>query len=506
MFNIFQTHCIRHVDSIDNRSFPNTFKFGVASSAYQIEGAWNEDNKGENIWDHICHLHPEFIDDISNGDIACDSYHKYKDDVDMLSELGVDYYRFSLSWSRILPKGVAGSPVNQQGISYYRSLLQELIEKSIEPMVTIYCWDLPQPLQDLGGWPNPELIDHYVYYAKTVFEQLGDLVKIWTTFNEAFETCFGGYGGAGMAPNISRSGIADYLCAHTIIKAHAKTYHLYKDEFKTKQNGVVSIVIDSSWIEPGSEKAEDFEAAERGMQFTYGWFANPIVFGNYPDVMIKRISKISQLQGFEVSRLPTFSEDEIEYNKGTFDFLTINTYTTQLVSFLEDTNFSTVHYYTDLNVNFYDDPSWESAASTWLKVVPWGIRKLINWISNTYGNNTEIFITENGYSDLGGLNDESRIDYFKDYLSNVLAAVLDDKAPVTRYTAWTLMDNFEWGRGYRFVFSTFVFQIFLTVFCREKFGLFSVDFNDTHRPRTAKNSAMYYKKVIVERCLVDECI
>lgn len=369
----------------------------------------------------------------------------------MLKELGVDFYRFSLSWSRILPKGVAGSQLNQDGINYYRNLIEELIKNNIEPMATIYCWDLPQPLQDLGGWPNLKMADHYLYYARTVFEQLGDLVKIWLTFNEPLETCFGGYGGGGFAPNVSRSGIADYLCGHTIIKAHARTYHMYQEEFKSKQNGLISMVIDSSWVEPGSNKTEDLEAAERGMQFSYGWFANPIVFGNYPEVMIQRIAKNSQLQGFEISRLPTFSETEIEYNKGTFDFLTINSYTTQLASFLEDTNLSSVHYNTDLNVNFYDDPSWEFAASSWLKVVPWGMRKIINWVSHTYGNNIEIFITENGYSDLGELEDEMRISYFRDYLANILGAILDDGARVTRYTAWTLMDNFEWRQGYRFV-------------------------------------------------------
>jgi beta-glucosidase/6-phospho-beta-glucosidase/beta-galactosidase len=152
-----------------NRTFPSYFKFGVATASYQVEGAWNEDGKGENIWDHVCHTNSTFIDNKDNGDVACDSYHKYKEDVQMIKNLGVDYYRFSLSWSRILPRGLAGTPVNQLGINYYRNLTQELLDNGIEPMVTMFHWDLPEPLQDIGGWPNPELEDHFFYYARTVF-------------------------------------------------------------------------------------------------------------------------------------------------------------------------------------------------------------------------------------------------------------------------------------------------------------------------------------------------
>lgn len=406
----------------------------------------------------------------------------------MLKDLGSDFYRFSLSWSRIVPFGLAGSPVNQAGIDYYRNLSQELIDNGIEPMVTIYHWDLPQKLQDIGGWPNPELAEHFEYYARVVFENLGDLVQLWMTFNEPKQTCLAGYGGYGGAPDIHRSGIADYLCTHTVIKSHARVYHLYDKEFKEEQGGLVGMVIDSSWIEPSSDGAVDIEAAERAMQFSYGWYANPIVFGNYPQVMIDRIGEKSKQQGFEISRLPEFSEEEIEFNKGTYDFLAVNTYTTQYAAAVQDGAASRIDYYADLNVQTYNDPSWGDSASSWLKVVPWGIRSLVNWVAHTYDNNTEIYITENGFSDLGGLDDSDRVDYYREYLSNILDAILDDDINVTRYTAWSLMDNFEWSRGYS-----------------EKFGLYSVDFEDPDRPRTAKVSATYIKNVIATRCLVREC-
>lgn len=232
-----------------------------------MEGAWNEDGKGENIWDHVAHTNPSFIKQNNSGDIACDSYHKYKEDVAMLKDLGVHFYRFSISWTRVLPYGLAGSPINQKGIDYYRNLTQELIDNGIEPMVTIFHWDTPQVLEEIGGWPNPELADHYVYYARLVFENLGDLVKLWFTFNEPKQICLQGYGTGEKAPGYNASGYADYECAHTVLKAHAKAYHMYDEEFREKQGGRVGIVIDTPWFEPASGLPEDIEAAENAIQF-----------------------------------------------------------------------------------------------------------------------------------------------------------------------------------------------------------------------------------------------
>ncbi|XP_068894407.1 myrosinase 1-like [Tenebrio molitor] len=471
-----------------NRTFPATVKFGAATASYQVEGAWNEDGKSENIWDHICHENPTYIVDKDNGDIACDSYHKYKEDVAMLKDLGVDFYRFSISWSRVIPGGVAGSPINQLGIDYYKNLVQELVDNGIEPMVSMFHWDLPEALQELGGWPNPELVDHFAYYAKTLYEELGDSVKHWMTFNEPKQTCLAGYGEGSMAPGYTAaSGVADYQCTHILLKAHAKAYHIYDEEFRAEQQGSVGIVIDTSWFEPATGSDEDKEAAERGLQFTFGWYANPVVNGNYPQVMIDRIDERSAGQGYETSRLPKFTDEEIEYIKGTHDFVALNFYTANYAQAIEESDINNVGYYTDLNIKQFADEDWEESASSWLRVVPWGIRKAVNWISKTY-DNPEIFITENGFSDTGGLEDDRRINYYKEYLSSLLEAILDDGVNVTRYTAWSLMDNFEWTRGYS-----------------ERFGMYSVDFEDPDRPRTPKASAAYYKQVIATRCLVDVC-
>ena len=188
------------------------------------------------------------------------------EDVEMLTNLGVNYYRFSLSWSRILPTGYTNQ-INEAGVTYYKNLISALKENGIEPFVTLYHWDLPQPLQEIGGWPNPLLEDIFAEYARTAFTLFGDDVKNWMTFNEPKQTCLFGYGLGATAPGMPASGIGEYECAYTIVKAHAKAYHIYDEEFRPTQKGRVSIVLDAQWAEPASDSDEDKEAAERVLQF-----------------------------------------------------------------------------------------------------------------------------------------------------------------------------------------------------------------------------------------------
>ncbi|CAH0552234.1 unnamed protein product [Brassicogethes aeneus] len=435
--------------AVSNKSFPASFKFGTATASYQIEGAWNEDGKGENIWDRLTHTNPTAVKNSDNGDIACDSYHKYRDDVRLLKDLGVKAYRFSISWSRILPTGFTNK-VNKAGIQYYKNLIKELLDNGIEPMATLYHWDLPQPLQDIGGWPNDILADHFANYARICFEAFGDSVKTWFTFNEAKQTCQQGYGTATMAPLIKSPGVADYLCTYTVLKAHAKAWHIYDDEFRGKQGGRISIVIDSDWFEPATDKKSDLEAAETRRQFS---------------VVIDRVDYRSKREGYAKSRLPKFTEEEVEYIKGTHDFLGFNTYTTSLVSKIKEPSFNETGY-----------------------IVPWGTRKFLSWLKNTY-NNPEIIITENGVSDDGRLDDDVRIHYYTEYLSAILEAIHTDKVNVSGYLAWSLLDNFEWLAGYT-----------------EKFGLYHVDFSSPNRTRTAKKSVGFFKKIVASHCLVEKCV
>lgn len=227
---------------LNTKPFPDDFLLGVATAAYSVEGAWNEDGKGANIWDNLTHLHSDLIADGRNGDVACDSYHKINEDVALLQNLNVDHYRFSLSWSRILPKGYAHS-VNLAGVEYYKKLINALIAKGITPIVTLYHWDLPQGIQDMGGWANEVISDYFEDYARIVFEIFGNKVKHWITFNDPHTICFKGYGTTEFAPALNSTGFGDYLCTYTILKSHARVYRLYNDTFKSKQHGKCQFTI-----------------------------------------------------------------------------------------------------------------------------------------------------------------------------------------------------------------------------------------------------------------------
>ncbi|KAK9721942.1 Glycosyl hydrolase family 1 [Popillia japonica] len=470
----------------DGNQFPGGFRFGVATASYQVEGAWNEDGKGENIWDYLTHNNPGAIDDGSNGDIACDSYHKTAEDVELLKDLDVDFYRFSISWSRILPSGHANY-INREGVNYYNELIDTLIANDIRPLITMFHWDLPQPLQEIGGWPNPILADLFVDYAKVLFDEFGDRVLEWITFNEPYQICHQGYSEATKAPLYAQDGIGGYLCGHTLLLAHAKTYQLYNESYRETQQGRVGITVNAMWGEPASESEDDATAAENYIQFTFGWFFNPIYAseGDYPSVMRSQIDANSQAEGFQRSRLPSFTQEEIELLKGSSDFLGLNHYSSYECARLT-TDETTPSFINDMGVSYTQPDTWEAGASFWLKVYPDGIRKLLNWIKTRYGN-PEVMITENGFSYAGNeqdLQDCRRVNYYNVYLEAILAAIVEDECNVTAYTAWSFMDNYEWLRGYT-----------------QRFGLYYVDFTDDDRPRTPKMSSRVYSNIISTRAI-----
>lgn len=195
--------------------------------------------KGVSVWDDLTHTHPELIADLSNGDVACDSYNRYNEDIELLKELGVDFYRFSLSWPRILPNGLSNR-VNQNGIDYYNKLINGLIDNNIQPLVTLYHSDLPLYLQKIGGWANPQMITYFTNYAEVVFKNFGDRVAYWSTFNEPNSICRLGYGSVENAPMLRSNGIAEYQCAHVVIKSHANVYHLFDNKYRANLNGMYS--------------------------------------------------------------------------------------------------------------------------------------------------------------------------------------------------------------------------------------------------------------------------
>ncbi|XP_075977475.1 myrosinase 1-like [Anticarsia gemmatalis] len=463
--------------------FPEEFMFGVATASYQIEGAWNVSGKGESIWDRYTHEHPDRVFDHKNGDVADGSYYKYKDDVALMKQLGVGFYRFSMSWPRILPTGLSNE-INEDGIRYYTELIEELRANRIIPMVTMYHWDLPQTLQDLGGWTNPVMADYFLDYAKVLLDNFADKVPIWITFNEPLSFCHDGYGGED-APGGRASGFEDYMCGHNVLRAHGMVYDLYDREYRHRVKGGMGITLDIAWMEGITSSTEDQIAAETARQFMFGWFANPIFSktGDYPAVMRKRIDANSKKQGFPRSRLPTFTREEVKMIRGSFDFMGVNHYTTYLVEPGDGKVQPHPSYYNDGNVKLYQLVDWPKTNSTWLRVVPWGFRKALNWIKTTY-NDPLMLVTENGVSFEPGLKDVKRVQFIDSYLRSLHAAITIDKCRVKAYTYWSLLDNFEWMRGFS-----------------ERFGLTEVDYDSPDLTRTPRQSFNYYKYVATTGCL-----
>ncbi|XP_050670747.1 myrosinase 1-like [Leptidea sinapis] len=468
-----------------NYTFPKEFLFGVSTAAIQIEGAWNEDGKSPSIWDQLVHSNPTFVRDRSTPNVAANSYHLYKRDVQMVRELGVDIYRFSISWPRILPNGLANS-VNTLGLQYYRNLINELERYNITPMVTIYHWDLPQKLQDIGGWTNAHIIDYYTDYANILFENFADKVKYWVTFNEPMQTCIEGYGGTYRAPALNRHGIAEYLCTHNLLKAHASVYHLFNRQYRPLYGGKIGLALDSNWAEPRSNSSSDRQAAQLYLRTHMGLYANPVYSaeGNYPPEIIKLVDEKSRQQNYSQSRLPKFTPEEVEYIRGTADFFGLNHYTTYLLSMATKPVGQIPSHENDVGIVRVQDPTWPSmSSSSWLKVVPFGFRKLLHWISKSY-NNIPIIVTENGYADYSGVHDKARVSYYNHYLNALLHAIHEDRSNVQGYFAWSLMDNWEWDDGYV-----------------SRFGLYLVDFESPNKTRTAKDSARLYTRVVATRGL-----
>ncbi|GLT87930.1 hypothetical protein SLE2022_059810 [Rubroshorea leprosula] len=463
---------------VSRSDFPPNFFFGVATSAYQIEGACKEGGRGASIWDSFSHTEGKTVDG-STGDIGVDHYHRYKEDVDLIHKLGFDAYRFSISWSRIFPDGL-GTKVNDEGIAFYNNLINALLEKGIQPFVTLYHWDLPLHLDEsMGGWLNKEIVKYFGIYADTCFANFGDRVKNWITINEPLQTAINGYDTGVFAPG-RREGSATepYLAAQHQILAHAKAVSIYKSKYKEKQGGQIGLVVDCEWAEANSDKSEDKRAAARRLDFQLGWYLHPLYYGDYPQVMREKLGH----------RLPKFSEEDKELLRNTMDFVGLNHYTARFIAHATDGP-EEVTFYKDQEIEII--AQWEEgemigekAASEWLYVVPWGIRKVLNYIAQTY-NNPTIFVTENGMDDEDDssltlhevLDDKLRVRYYKGYLAAVAQAIKDG-VDVRGYFAWSLLDNFEWAQGYT-----------------KRFGIVFVDYKNglTRHP---KSSAYWFSKFL----------
>ncbi|KAM9804518.1 lactase/phlorizin hydrolase-like [Neosynchiropus ocellatus] len=461
-------------------TFPQGFRWGVSSSAYQVEGGWNADGKGPSVWDQFTQK-PGSIPGNPTGDVACDSYNRLDEDLYMLRALQVTSYRFSLSWSRIFPDGQRPS-LNQKGVDFYNRLIDGLLAYNITPMVTLYHWDLPQALQDLGGWENVKMIYIFNDYCDFCFATFGDRVKLWITINQPHTIAWSGYGLGEIPPRVKKPGVAPYTVAHNLIKAHAKAYHTYNDKYRKSQGGLVSLALSADWAEPvDAGVRREVQAADRALQFHLGWFAHPIFKnGDYPDAMKWQVGNKSELQGLPDSRLPTFTEEEKRFIRGTADMFCVNHYTTKIISHVT-ARLGSQSYTTDQDLSEAEEKDSPSTAISEQRAVAWGLRRLLNWIKEEYGD-PDIYITENGVATEAAKttwDDTSRVFFYKTYIDEALKAFQLDNVKVRGYMATSLMDSFEWLNGYKV-----------------GFGLHHVDFSNPNRPRTPKYSAHVYHRIV----------
>ncbi|CAL9237856.1 unnamed protein product [Arabidopsis halleri] len=496
MFNVYCS-CINQSSSEnilgDSFPFPSDFLFGTASSAYQYEGAFLTEGKGLNNWDIFTHEYPGKIRDANNGDMAVDQYHRFMEDIQLMTSLGVNSYRFSISWSRVLPRGRFGS-INYSGITYYNRLIDALISRGIKPFVTLNHLDYPQELENrFQSWLSPEMQKDFMYLADTCFKHFGDQVKLWTTLNEPNNQiilshlkgtfppsrCSLPYGNCSQG----NSETEPFIAAHNAILAHAKAVHLYRTKYQEEQKGIIGIVVQTSWFEPISDSIADREAAERAQAFYSNWILDPVIDGEYPKEMVNLLG----------SALPRFSRKEVENLKESRpDFVGINHYTSYFIQdcLLSSCNIgdgaSKVEGYAlkldrkgNVTIGELSDVNWQH-------IHPEGFRKMLNYLKDRY-HNIPMFITENGFGDLQKaettvkelLNDTKRIQYMSGYL-DALQSAMRDGANVKGYFAWSLLDNFEWLYGYKL-----------------RFGLYHVD--PVTLKRTPKLSASWYKNYIGEQ-------
>ena len=442
-------------------AFPEGFFWGAATAAYQVEGAAHEDGKGLSVWDVFCRKNGAIADGRS-GDVACDHYHRYKEDVALMKKIGLKAYRFSISWPRVLPEGTGA--VNAKGLAFYDRLVDELISAGITPFVTLFHWDLPYEIHRRGGWLNRASADWFGDYTKVVVDKLSDRVRHWMTFNEERHFVAGGYSSGGHAPGL-KLGLAEVLrIAHNVLRAHGKAVQVIRAHEKSHCN--VSIATVGLAKTAATSSARDVKAA-RDATFTMlqkncscnTWWLDPIFFGRYPEEGLKLLGAYA----------PDVKSGDMETIRQPLDFLGINHYAGGPFKAGADGNPEEV----PLKVGHARSALGWAVTSPSLYYAP-------KFFFERY--KVPIYITENGLANVdwvaldGKVHDPQRMDFMKSYLQN-LGRAIDDGADVRGYFYWSLMDNFEWAQGYA-----------------PRFGLVHVDYPT--QKRTLKDSAYWYKKVI----------
>ena len=439
--------------------FPTGFLWGAATASYQVEGAWREDGKGEGIWDRFSHT-PGKIENGDTGDVAADHYHRWQSDIQLMADLGLKAYRFSIAWPRILPQGYG--KVEPRGLDFYNRLVDELLAAGIEPWATLYHWDLPQALQDRGGWPVRDTAKAYAEYAEVVARSLGDRVKHWMTLNEPFVSAVEGYYLGTHAPGHNDVGEAA-AATHHLLLGHGLAVPVIRRDSPGAQ---VGIVLNYSPAHPASDREEDMIAAHMSDAIVQRMYLDPLAGRPYPQEVID--AQQLSMQMVEPGDGETIATP--------IDFLGLNNYTRDVA-----------RHGRELELDPAEGDQVERTEMGW-EVYPEGLYEMLMRVTREYPFKA-LYITENGaaFADQvgpgGKVDDPKRVSFLKRYLAQAARAI-SDGAPLRGYFVWSLMDNFEWAHGYS-----------------RRFGLVYVDYET--QARIPKTSARWYSQVIADNAIND---
>ena len=435
--------------------FPKNFLWGVATSAYQIEGAAAEDGRGESIWDRFAHT-PGKIKDGATGDAACDHYHRYQEDVRLIRALGANAYRFSISWPRVLPAGKG--QMNQAGLDFYSRLVDALLAAQIEPMVVLYHWDLPQALEERGGWGNRDTAKIFAEYADRLARRLGDRVRLWTTHNEMWCTAFLGYYTGLFAPGRRDFALA-LQAAHHVLLSHGLAVPVLRDS--ARKDAQIGICPNLTVTYPATERAEDIEAAQRHEAFFNAWFLDPLAGRGYPQALWE----------YYGDAVPQLEPDDLAQIAAPLDFLGINYYNPNQIR----------HDPTGPMPQTRSVPDSRLQRTADREIYPAGLYELLTRLRREYPFPAYI-VTENGaafpdtVAEDGTVSDPARIDFLDAHFAQAARAIAAG-VPLKGYFVWSLMDNFEWSEGYTL-----------------RYGLTYVDFPT--QQRIMKASGHWYRQFI----------
>ena len=435
-----------------NGSFPSTFRWGVATAAYQIEGAVNEDGRGASIWDRFCTIKGN-VRNGETGEVACDFYHRYPEDVALLRELGACAFRFSVAWPRVLPEG--RGKVNEPGLDFYDRLVDELLANEIAPVVTLYHWDLPVALEDAGGWPERATAEAFCEFAEATARRLGDRVSLWITHNEPWVAAWLGYGLGEHAPG--RASRPDALAAaHHLLLSHGLAVDVIRREAPGAE---VGITLDLTQAYPASSSEADAAAARAADGEKNRWFLDPVFRGSYPEDVLAALAPDA----------PPVRDGDLDVISTPIDFLGVNYYRREIVAATPDGGRQMVHQPDSM----YTEMGWE--------VSPHGLHDLLVRVHEEYAP-AAIHVTENGaaFGDTlrhdGVVDDPERQAFLAGHVDAIERAIADG-VPVAGYFVWSLLDNFEWAHGYG-----------------KRFGIVYVDYPTLRR--IPKSSFSWYRDLI----------